>query len=49
VGEATNRVPNSIREMDPSVPWKEMAGMRGKLIHASEPVDVELVVKPVRL
>ena len=48
VGEAAKHVPSSIREMDPEVPWKEMAGMRDKLIHAYETVDVELVLKTVR-
>ena len=48
IGEATKRVPASVRRMDPEVPWKEMAGMRDKLIHAYETVDVELVLKTVR-
>jgi len=48
VGEATKRVPSSVRDLDPRVPWKEMAGMRDKLIHAYETVDVELVLKTVR-
>lgn len=48
VGEATKRVPSSVRKMEPEVPWKEMAGMRDKLIHAYETVDVELVIKTVQ-
>jgi uncharacterized protein with HEPN domain len=28
VGEATKRVPASVRDLDPAIPWKEMAGMR---------------------
>ena len=48
IGEATKRLPSSVREMDAFVPWKEMAGMRDKLIHAYETVDVELVLKTVR-
>jgi uncharacterized protein with HEPN domain len=31
-----------------TVPWREMAGMRDKLIHAYEEVDVEIVMKTVR-
>ncbi len=34
--------------MDPAVPWKGMAGMRDKLIHAYETVDMEVVLKRVR-
>jgi uncharacterized protein with HEPN domain len=48
IGEATKRVPSSVRQLDSALPWKEMAGMRDKLIHAYETVDVELVPKTVR-
>ena len=34
VGEAAKRVPEDIRKKHPKVPWKEMAGMRDRLIHA---------------
>lgn len=34
IGEAAKMIPDSIRSKYPSVPWKEMAGMRDKLIHA---------------
>ena len=32
IGEAAKKVPDKIRTKYPSVPWKEMAGMRDKLI-----------------
>lgn len=34
VGEAAKHVPAKVRGRYPSVPWKEMAGMRDRLIHA---------------
>ncbi len=34
IGEATKNVPEEIRALRPSVPWKLMAGMRDKCIHA---------------
>jgi len=33
IGEAAKNVPDSIRSKYPAVPWKEMAGMRDKVIH----------------
>ena len=33
IGEATKNVPDEIRQQHPTVPWKEMAGMRNRLIH----------------
>jgi uncharacterized protein with HEPN domain len=48
VGEATKRVPESVRALDATIPWKEMAGMRDRLIHDYENVDVELLLITVR-
>jgi uncharacterized protein with HEPN domain len=48
VGEATKRVPPAVRDLDAAIPWKEMAGMRDRLIHDYENVDVELLLKTVR-
>ncbi len=48
VGEATKRVPSSVRAIDSTIPWKEMAGMRDRLIHDYENVDVELLLITVR-
>jgi len=33
IGEAAKQVPEKIKREYPVVPWKEMAGMRDKLIH----------------
>ncbi len=47
VGEATKHIPDSVRKKYPLVPWKEMAGMRDRLIHAYFGVDDKLLWRVV--
>ncbi len=48
IGEATKSVPTEIRQNYADVPWREMAGMRDKLIHFYFGVDHNLVWKAVK-
>ena len=45
IGEATKQIPDSIREKYRQVPWREMAGIRDKLIHSYFGVNLEVVWK----
>jgi uncharacterized protein with HEPN domain len=43
VGEAAKRLPMTLRDQYPNVPWKQMAGMRDRIVHGYDTVDLEIV------
>ena len=43
LGEAAKQLPDQFRESRPGIPWREIAGMRDRLIHAYFAVDYEIV------
>jgi len=43
IGEATKRLSEKIKEKHPEISWKDMAGMRDKLIHDYLGVDIDAV------
>jgi uncharacterized protein with HEPN domain len=45
MGEAASKIPSAIRRHHPEIPWKEISGMRNKLIHEYFGVDLETVWK----
>lgn len=47
IGEATKHVPLAVRHEYPNVPWRDMAGMRDKLIHGYFGVQLDVVWKTV--
>ena len=48
IGEAAKGVPVEIRSKYPHIPWKEMAGMRDKLIHFYFGIDYDLIWATVK-
>ncbi len=48
IGEATKSISNTIRDKYSQIPWKEMAGMRDRLIHGYSEVDFNLVWETIQ-
>ncbi len=47
IGEASKKISSDTKQIYYEVPWKEIAGMRDKLIHDYLGVDVEVVWRTI--
>lgn len=48
IGEATKKIPETLKDKYSEIPWKKMAGMRDKMIHEYFGIDMEILWKTVK-
>ncbi len=48
VGEAGNRVSPAAQESSPQVPWPQIIGMRNRLVHGYDVIDLDLLWRTVK-
>ncbi len=48
IGEAVKNIPLSFRNKYPDIPWKDIAGMRDKLMHHYFGVNIDTVWKVIK-
>ena len=47
VGEAAGRLSQRFRQQTPGIPWAEIRGMRNRMIHRYDDVDMDIVWETV--
>jgi len=48
IGEASKKITSETKKNYPDIPWKEISGMRDKLIHDYLGVDVDVVWETIK-
>jgi len=48
IGESVKKIPEDVKEKYPDIPWKDIAGMRDKVIHDYFGVDVNIVWETIK-
>lgn len=43
VGEAANRTSPKTQEQHPQIPWRQIAGLRHRLVHGYDAVDLDIL------
>ncbi len=48
VGEAANRVSPETRDTSPGIPWPQIVGMRNRLVHGYDVIDLDLLRRTIK-
>jgi uncharacterized protein with HEPN domain len=48
IGEAANRVSPEMKQRAPELPWPEIVGMRNRLVHGYDVVDLDLLYDTIK-
>ena len=43
IGEAATRIPETVRDAHPEIPWRAIVGMRNRLVHAYLHIDDDII------
>jgi len=49
IGEASKKISPDFKKVYKDIPWKEISGMRDKLIHDYLGVDIEVIWKTIKI
>lgn len=48
IGEASARLSDSFRDHRPGIPWREIRGMRNRMVHVYDDIDMNMVWRTAR-
>src|SRR6266511_362725 len=48
IGEAARQIPENVRDSAPEIPWREITGMRNKLMHEYFGANIKVVWRTVK-
>ena len=47
IGEAVQKIPLNVRKKNPDIPWRQISGMRNKLVHEYFGINIKVVWKTI--